>query len=81
MGERSKPERVPAEALHAGDEVIIPKDGGHVVAKILYSAHGTDAVSNIAILTCETDEGARLTLPFPSTTLIARVRANTLAAA
>ena len=48
---------VPATALHAGDEVVIPVDLEPVLVTLTRLIHGSNGVSNIVIAWCEMSSG------------------------
>jgi hypothetical protein len=76
------PAAVPAEVLHAGDRIVITRNGQDVPVRLTTVIHGSDMVSNIVILGCQPDSGAPpMTLPFPADAMIDRVWANRVTAA
>ena len=71
---------VPATALHAGDEVVIPVDLEPVLVTLTRLIHGSNGVSNIVIAWCEMSSGVVFVLGIRADRMIMRQFEKTLAA-
>ena len=71
---------VPATALHAGDEVVIPVDLEPVLVTLTRLIHGSNGVSNIVIAWCEMQSGDVFVVGIRADHMIMRQSEKTLAA-